>query len=294
MPHSPSFAWTTARPAGRVPAPPAVAPISLRRSSAVLSSLVVSSSPISSDSGRLWSVDTEGAPAGVTPRPGPPATVTPRAAEELGQHARAVDGRVGRAAQRLERLRGVVHQQRAERPRLSRRRVAGRPRRDEALGVVAAVVTDHRPGDAGDPGGDDLVGQRLQRRDVRLRMRHLRGGRGHVRVRAEHRVTAADEVEVPGDRAAGRRLIGLGLRREAVVRSEDLEGDGRGDELHVRGRDHAGRARRRRTRARRPRRRRGSCRASPAHRSGPATPRAPRWPSSWRWWSGRGATRRAA
>jgi hypothetical protein len=56
-------------------------------------------------------------------------------------------------------------------------------------------------------------------------MRQLRGGRGDVRVRAEHRVTAADEVEVPGDRAARRRLIGLGLRREAVVRSEDLEGE---------------------------------------------------------------------
>ena len=45
----------------------------------MLSSLVVSSSPISSDSGRLWSVETEGAPAGATPRAGPPATVTPRA-----------------------------------------------------------------------------------------------------------------------------------------------------------------------------------------------------------------------
>ena len=76
-PHSPSFACMTARPAARVPAPPATAPISLTSSSAVLSSLVVRSSPTSSPSGRLWMVVTTGATGGATARPASPATTDP-------------------------------------------------------------------------------------------------------------------------------------------------------------------------------------------------------------------------
>ena len=74
--------------------------------------------------------------------------------------------------------------------------VAGGPRRDEALSVVAAVVAEDRARDLSHPGGDDLVGEGLQWGHVGLRMRDLRGGGGHVRRGAEHRVAPPDQVEV--------------------------------------------------------------------------------------------------
>ena len=130
---------------------------------------------------------------------------------------------------------GVVDQQSVERAGLGDVDVLG-PAGMEELVVVARPVADDVAVDPGDPRGGDGVSQRVERRGVEhgVSVDRLR----RVVVRRQHRVAAADEVEIAATTTPPLDRTAANLRREHMVRAEHLEGRGGDEQLLVARRDH--------------------------------------------------------
>ena len=170
-------------------------------------------------------------PSGAVPAAGVPATSTPRSvSRRVSSRAAPSAGTSARCGSPVTPR--VVDHQRVVRSALHHR---ARPR------TTTARTTRRRSGwrrraplrRRGDPRGDDGVGEVVERGGV-----DHREAVGLVRVGVgdEHRVAAADEVEI-ADSTVDRRLR-THLGREPVARSEHLDRRRGDDELLVAGRDH--------------------------------------------------------
>ena len=121
----------------------------------------------------------------------------------------------------------------AERPDVELLGVDGLPGRHDPLAVVAALVTDDRPGDLGDPGVPDLLGQLVERGVQGL----SRGQAGDVGRRAQEWISPTDEVQVAVDHPVARGGARDDLGDESGRRPELVEHSRGGEDLHVGRRD---------------------------------------------------------
>ena len=222
-----------ARPASRVPWRWRDSPISLTSSSAVLLSLLASISWTTSLSGSDW-IDASSVPsAGAWPTPAPPDTTTPRSASRrTNSRAAASLGSSDRNSSPSTRESFAISASYG--PPSNPATPAPQPGAKNSSSYARAVA-EHLPVDPRDPRRDQSIGERIERRRVEhgiaLEVRR------RVPVAGQHRVTAADHVDVAGhDAADGRRSDDAGRERERLA--QHLEGDGGDDELLGARREH--------------------------------------------------------